>query len=233
MAGLPPYGVNRPRPSASPLHSLRSFRRVGGPCGRRMESVTRPFAALRRNRAREETRRSLSLTSVLFSSLAVSPLVSSVLFSLRSSLTSSTRVSRLGSSVPRFVRHSGARPSASLTRHEGRVTRVPRPLVPARVYGRRFLVVGALSHSVREPRSRFPPSPLPSVAGIGGPPAVYEESVGPFGRKITAGTGPREAALIHSPYRRLRLGVSLTHFASRSPFLHSLRRVTHSDRREG
>ena len=99
---------------------------------------------------------------------------------------------------------------------------------PARVYGRRFLVVGALSHSVREPRSRFPPSPLPSVAGIGGPPAVYEESVGPFGRKITAGTGPREAALIHSPYRRLRLGVSLTHFASRSPFLHSLRRVTHS-----
>ena len=67
VAGLPPYGVNRPRPSASPLHSLRSFRRVGGPCGRRMESVTRPFAALRRNRAREETRRSLSLTSVLFS----------------------------------------------------------------------------------------------------------------------------------------------------------------------
>ena len=37
VAGLPPYGVNRPRPSASPLHSLRSFRRVGGPCGRRME----------------------------------------------------------------------------------------------------------------------------------------------------------------------------------------------------
>lgn len=67
----------------------------------------------------------LTSSSLLFSSLAVSPLVSSVLFSLRSSLTSSTRVSRLGSSVPRFVRHSGARPSASLTRHEGRVTRVP------------------------------------------------------------------------------------------------------------
>ena len=39
--GSSAYGVNRPRPSASPLHSLRSFRRVGGPCGRRMERVMR------------------------------------------------------------------------------------------------------------------------------------------------------------------------------------------------
>ena len=37
VAGLPPTAWNRPRPSASPLHSLRSFRRVGGPCGRRNE----------------------------------------------------------------------------------------------------------------------------------------------------------------------------------------------------
>lgn len=70
----------------------------------------------------------------------------------------------LGSSVPRFVRHSGARPSASLTRHEGRVTRVPRPLVPARVNGRRLathLLPWAFATSFTRPfrRPRREPGP--------------------------------------------------------------------------
>lgn len=38
--------------TAARLHLPRSARRVGGTCGGRNESVTRPFAALRRNRAR-------------------------------------------------------------------------------------------------------------------------------------------------------------------------------------
>lgn len=57
--------------TAARLHLPRSARRVGGTCGGRNESVTRPFAALRRNRA-EETPRVSRRSSLSVSSSPVS-----------------------------------------------------------------------------------------------------------------------------------------------------------------
>ena len=68
--------AREPAPAAR-LHLPRSARRVGGTCGGRNESVTRPFAALRRNRAEEtprvSRRSSLSVSSSPVSSRCLRP----------------------------------------------------------------------------------------------------------------------------------------------------------------
>lgn len=102
--------------TAARLHLPRSARRVGGTCGGRNESVTRPFAALRRNRATRGGAHSLALPSPAARCLTHSLRLSFSVPSLRSScFTFSPRLlsSPLLVVSPRLRRPTGRSPAAT------------------------------------------------------------------------------------------------------------------------